>query len=79
MPLVRGSSLKSCISTNYKELIRSGRKKKVAQAAALNHCNKIWGGAPKSKKNELLELELSILFDECDLELMQEEIEKLKK
>jgi len=80
MPLKSGSSLKDCISKNYKIEISAGKEKKQAQAIALNHCNKIWGGASKStKKNELEELQLSILFDELDLEIIEEKLEEEKK
>jgi hypothetical protein len=78
MPLVRGSGLKDCISKNYKIEIKAGKSKKQAQAIALNHCNKIYGGASKSKKNELNEMKLSILFDELDLELVREDLNGLK-
>ena len=54
MPMVRGTSLKDCISKNYKIEINHGKKPSVAKGMTLSHCHKIWGGAPKKKdkKNE---------------------------
>lgn len=70
MPLKKGSSRENCISINYKELIRSGREKKVAQAASLNFCNKKWGGIPKKDSKK----EMEILFLKADIDLELEDI-----
>jgi len=83
MPLQKGSSRENCISRNYKEMIASGHDKKQAQAAALNFCNKKWGGIPK-KKDTKKEDELLFLKADIDLELdgiksIEEELAKQKK
>jgi hypothetical protein len=72
MPLPKGSSRESCISQSYKEMIRAGHPKKQATAAALNHCNKIWGGISKKKDSKKEEL----IFLEADIEMEMEEIGK---
>lgn len=69
MPMKKGTSKENCISINYKEMIRSGREKKVAQAAALNHCGKIYGGIPKKKDKKKERSNLIFIKADIDLEL----------
>jgi len=72
MPLKRGTSLKNCISVNYKIEINAGKKPSVAKAASLSHCHKIWGGAAKKKdkKNESdFDREVDVLKDRIQKEL----------
>ena len=72
MPLVKGNSLKDCISKNYKIEVKAGKSKKQAQAIALNHCNKIYGGAEKKDEKKEASSELELIRIKID-----EEIQKL--
>ncbi len=80
MPLTKGTDLKSCISENYKEMIRAGHPKNQAQAAALNHCHGIYGGAPKKKdkKNELIFLRADLELEEENIATIKDELTKEK-
>lgn len=71
MPLQKGSSRENCISKNYKEMIASGHPKEQAQAAALNFCNKKWGGISKKKDSKK---ELNLIFLKADIDLELEDI-----
>jgi len=84
MPLKKGSSRENCISINYKELIKSGREKKVAQAASLNFCGKIYGGIPKKKdkkkeRSNLIFIKADIDLELEDIKIQEEFLAKTKK
>jgi methylthioribose-1-phosphate isomerase len=67
MPLVKGKSKEDCISKAYKDMIAAGHPEKQAQAAALNHCNEVWGGIEKKDSKK----EVSDLKEAIDSELKQ--------
>jgi len=82
MPLGKGKNRADCISTNYKEMIKSGHPKAQATAAALNHCNQIYGGIPKKKdksKESLIFLKAELELEEEGIKVIEEELAKEKK
>lgn len=81
MPLPKGNNRKDCISKSYNEMIAAGKPKEQATAAALNHCNKIYGGIPMKKKVKKEIEELSINIEETleDIFSNKKELEKQKK
>jgi len=78
MPLKKMGSKDACISHNYKEMIASGREKKVARAAALNFCSKYYGGISK-KKSKHEKLMYDIMFELIDLDMIDVKLAKVKK
>lgn len=77
MPMKKGTSRENCISINYKELKSAGRTHKVAQAASLNHCNKIYGGIEKKEEIPIYKLLLKLELE--DIESMDKTLQKKKK
>lgn len=57
----------------------TGREHKVAQAAALNHCHRIYGGIPKKKDKKKEEMIFEMIEIEILLEEINNEIDDIKK